>query len=123
MRRDNRYRCDGCLRSWREVRGGPMLNADVWARICILHPRDVLCEPCIRDRIERVYHRQMRIGDLLPCPINVICGHYQELAPPRLLADWARYVVEVSSEFSSEIGSRRGLFQGGDRRLIFSSAS
>jgi hypothetical protein len=93
-RRDNRYRCDGCLRSWRVVRAGPMLNHNIWARICIRRPYDVLCEPCIRHRIERVCHRQMRIDDLLPCPINVECGHYQELAPPRLLADWARYVVE-----------------------------
>jgi hypothetical protein len=50
----------------------------------------------MRARIELVYHRQMRIDDPKPCGINVFCGHYYELAPPppRLLADWTRYVVE-----------------------------
>ena len=91
---ESRYRCDGCLRSWREVRGGPMLTHDVWARICDQRPRDILCDPCIRDRFERVYRRPLRIDDLFPCQLNVICGHYQELAPALLLADWARYVVE-----------------------------
>jgi hypothetical protein len=92
MRRDNRYRCDGCLRSWREVNGiGPMLNDDVWARICGVYPLDMLCDPCIRARIELVYQRQLRIDDLLPCRLNVFAGYYRELAPPppRLLADWA----------------------------------
>ena len=93
---ESRYRCDGCLRSWREVRGGPMLTDDVWARICDQRRRDILCDPCIRERIERVYRRSLRIDDLWPCPLNVIRGYYQELAPAGLLADWADHVRKAT---------------------------
>jgi hypothetical protein len=75
-----------------------MLKDEIWTRICEQCPRDVLCEPCIRERFAHAYHRQLRIDDLYPCPINVSCGHYRELLdePPRLLADWARAVFEAN---------------------------
>jgi len=83
----------------RKVDGiGPMLKHDIWTRICDQRPRDMLCEPCIRKRFEQVYHRQLRIDDLLPCLLNV--RDYQKLAPPgRLLADWARYIVGNERRF------------------------
>ena len=47
------------------------------------------------EAVEADLRRELRIDDLKPCPINVIGGAYFALAPPgRLLADWARYVVE-----------------------------
>jgi hypothetical protein len=74
-----------------------VLKDEIWACICDQRPRDVLCEACIRTRLERVYHRQLRIDDLKPCPINLRSGRYQELlgSPPRILADWARAIVEA----------------------------
>ena len=86
MRRDSRYRCDGCLRSWTEVSSGPMLKGDVWARICDQRPRDRLCDECVGGRFKQAYGRELRIDDLKPCPINVISGRYFELAPPRAAA-------------------------------------
>ena len=94
-----RDRCAGCRRSSAQVRAAPMLKADIWARICGSRPDDVLRELCVRDRFAQIRHRELRVDDLLPCPINVMCGHYFEMAPPgRLLADWARYVVEELRE-------------------------
>ena len=98
MRRDRRYRCAGCLRSWDEAGGsGPVLKDEIWARICNRRPRDILCESCIRERFRLAYRRELRIDDLFPCPINLRSGRYFELLgkPIRVLADWARTVAKA----------------------------
>jgi hypothetical protein len=98
-------RCDGCRRRWHkgdgeQVTSGPMLKNEIWARICADRPRDILCDLCVRTRVQQVYQRQLRIDDLKPCPINVMSGYYQELLgePPRVLADWARAITETVAE-------------------------
>ena len=113
---ESRYRCDGCLRSWREVCGGPVLTDDVLARICDQRPRDILCDPCIRLRFERIYHRPLRSDDLFPCPLNVISGHYQELVPARL-AEWARHVVKATELIPRTVRQVRQKAESKSRRI------
>jgi hypothetical protein len=85
-----------------------MLRNDIWARICGKRPRDILCRACVCERFTLTYRRELRIDDLKPCPINVICGAYFALAPPgRILADWARYVVEEMQRRDGQASGER----------------
>jgi hypothetical protein len=83
MSSDNLYRCDGCNRSWRKVRAGPMLDDSVWHRIA--RQQDILCDSCVRTRIERVLGRPMEFPDMSVCMFNVFTGYFDEMAPPGLI--------------------------------------
>ena len=63
MSSNNLYQCDGCDRSWREVRAGPVLDDGIWHRIA--GQQDILCDRCVRTRIERVLGRPIEFDDLL----------------------------------------------------------
>jgi hypothetical protein len=45
--------------------------------------------------LERIYYRPLRVHDLFPRPLNVISGHYQELAPPPF-SEWTRHIVKAT---------------------------
>jgi hypothetical protein len=79
----NLYRCDGCGRPWRQVNAGPMLKDEVWCSIA--GQQDILCNCCVRARIEQVLGRSMTFSDLLICPFNAFTGYLDELAPPDLI--------------------------------------
>ena len=81
---DSRYQCDDCGQSWGKVHAGPMLEDEVWHRIAEL-PQDILCNGCVRARINQTLGRPLQFSDLLVCPFNAFTGYLDELVPPGLL--------------------------------------
>lgn len=61
-------KCDGCRRSWRKVRAGPMLHDEVWHRLAAEH--ETLCFGCILDRATK-RKVDLSIISLLPCAFNL----------------------------------------------------
>jgi hypothetical protein len=82
-------RCAGCRLSFHKVKTGPMLPDEMWQSLGC-KPRDILCDACVRRRIEQVYGRPLRFEDLTLCPFNVFSGYLDELAPPELKAKMAK---------------------------------
>lgn len=82
---DNRYRCNGCGQSWHKVRAGPVLHDDVW--LSIADERDILCDDCVRSRIEQVHGRPLRFEDLRCCEFNLYgeTSYFEELVSPEML--------------------------------------
>jgi len=82
--------CDGCGQlfglSLGRVRTGPVLEDRVWLLICDRF-QDVLCDGCVRKRVEQAIGRPLSFADLKVCPINAGMGYLEEFAPPGLFSD------------------------------------
>lgn len=82
--------CDGCSQpfglSLGKVRAGPVLEDRIWLRI-VDRPQDIMCDRCVRSRIEQALGRPLSFGDLKVCPFNAGAGYLEEFAPPGLFSD------------------------------------
>ena len=74
-------RCGDCKRSLIGLRWGPMVHSHVW-RAVACDPGRVLCDACLRQRMQRMLGRGLRFEDLTVCPFNMWDGHHKELTAP-----------------------------------------
>ena len=99
MKFDNRYRCDGCGKSWRKVSAAPVLHDHIWLQIADTH--EILCVGCMFERAaeRKVY---LELSSLRPCPFNLF--HWprsyfnlfaeMETPPTRVPPEWRELMNE-----------------------------
>jgi hypothetical protein len=114
------HRCTACERSLNKVPPAPLLRDAVWNQVA--NKAELLCAPCLFERMTRVLGRDTRLADLHPCVFNLLHTPHSwfELfmitakRPPRNIAEWRAIALrEKYAQAMAEKHSRQSEDQPG----------